>query len=100
MRHWISGLLLSTTICVGMTVKNLNDETIGIVERTIIEAHTGRLTGLLIHVADHWLPDDQQQRKKVVSPIASLLLDQGQPNIIFWNMTKDQLRASLCPPKC
>ena len=27
MRHWISGLLLSTTVCVGMTVKNLEFET-------------------------------------------------------------------------
>ena len=55
MRHWISGLLLSTTVCVGMTVKNLEFETIGMVEKTIIEAHTGRLTGVLIQVADHWL---------------------------------------------
>ncbi|MEM9673817.1 MAG: hypothetical protein AAF992_14595 [Bacteroidota bacterium] len=98
MHHWISGLLLSTSICVGMTVKNMNNETIGTVEKTIIEAHTGRLTGLLIHVSDHWLPQQQNSRRQVVSPIASVQMTQDQPRTLFWDMTKDQLQASLCPP--
>ncbi|MGB3586638.1 MAG: hypothetical protein WBA23_08870 [Tunicatimonas sp.] len=99
MRHWISGLFLSTTICVGMTVKNLNEETIGIVERTIIEAHTGRLTGLLIQVSEQCLPAQEIQRNKVVSPISSVLVSQKQPDTLYWNMSKDQLQATLCPPQ-
>lgn len=99
MRHWISGLFLSTSICVGMTVKNLNEETIGFVEQTIIETHTGRLTGLLIQVSENCLPEQELLRTKVVSPISSVLLNQEQPNTLYWNMSKDQLQATLCPPE-
>ncbi|MEM8966493.1 MAG: hypothetical protein AAGE93_08740 [Bacteroidota bacterium] len=98
MRHWVSGLLLSTSICVGMTVKNLNNETIGTVEKPIIEAHTGRLMGLLIQVSDHYLPKKDPQRSKVVSPISSVILNHKQPDTLYWNMPKDQLKATLCPP--
>lgn len=98
MRHWISGLLLSTSICVGMTVKNMNNETIGTVEKTIIEAHTGRLTGLLIQVSDHWLPTSHTSKKQVVSPISSVQLNREQPQTLYWDMTRDQLHATLCPP--
>ena len=100
MRHWIGNFLLSTTMCVGMTVMNLEFETIGRVEKTIIEAHTGRLTGLLIQVSDHWLSNSQQKGKRVVSPISSLQMDSDHPNTVFWNMTKEQLSATLCPPNC
>jgi sporulation protein YlmC with PRC-barrel domain len=100
MRHWIGGLLLSTTVWVGMPVLNLEYETIGTVEKTIIEAHTGRLSGLLINVSHHWLTPSHSQRgaKRVVSPITSLQMDSEYPNAIFWNMPKEQLRATLCPP--
>ena len=100
MRHWISGLLLSTTVCVGMTVKNLEFETIGMVEKTIIEAHTGRLTGILIQVADHWLAPSRPSGKRIVSPIASLKIDSEHPDTVFWNIPKEKLQATLCPPNC
>ncbi|MEQ9440388.1 MAG: PRC-barrel domain-containing protein [Cyclobacteriaceae bacterium] len=100
MRHWIGNFLLSTTVCVGMTVMNLEFEKIGTVEKTIIEAHTGRLTGLLIQVSEEWLATVQQTGKRVVSPISSLRMDSEHPNTVFWNMPKEQLNATLCPPNC